>query len=310
MSADGNSNRRPELECLQRWMQAAITRPGVGGAGVASEELWRGPDVSHGSLAETILPSASLSGAERLAIYQRSYHARLLETLRTMFPSLLCALGEELFHRFALDYLRQFPPHGYTLDGLADDFPRHLAETRPDADAPPDRREPWPDFIVELATLELAFLKVFDGPGVEGRKISDVPDIPTLADDRLLAARPVPAPCLRLFAFRYPVHTYLLSSRRGESKGLPAPAESFVCMTRRDYRVLIHELTPAQYEFIRAIDGRQCVARALGPGASSVERPRPSVSTVRDWLCDWTAKGFFERVEVLPEAGQPLALSL
>ncbi|HEX8282829.1 MAG TPA: DNA-binding domain-containing protein [Pyrinomonadaceae bacterium] len=302
MSANGNSDERPELERLQRWMQAVITQLGEGHADVSSEVGGRGPDLKPGTVEEVILRSATLSGAGRLAIYQHSYHARLLQSLRSMFPSLLCALGEELFNRFALDYLRLYPPHSYTLDRLADDFPRHLAETRPDADAPPDRREQWPDFLVELAALELAFLKVFDGPGVEGRTLPVASDIPTLADDHFFDVRPVPAPCLRLFACSYPVHTYLLSARRGESPKLPAPAESFVCMTRRDYRVLMYELTPAQYEFIRALDGRRSVADALKLCAPSDEDAQPSVSAVRDWLCDWAGKGFFERVEAPHDA--------
>jgi hypothetical protein len=304
MSADSNNDRRPELERIQRWMQTLVTQQGEGHAGTASEATGRGLDESRDTFEEIVLPSATLSAAERVAIYRRSYRARLLQSLQTMFPSLLCALGEELFNRFASDYLRQHPPHGYTLDRLADDFPRHLAETRPDADAPPARREQWPEFVIELATLELAFLKVFDGDGVEGRKLPGTPDITALSDERILAARPVPVPCLRLFAFRYPVHTYLLASRRGESPQLPAPSESFVCVTRRDYRVLMYELTSTQYEFIRALDGRLSVAHALRQVALSLEPPHPSVAEARDWLRDWAAKGLFERVEVPDEVGE------
>lgn len=303
MSADGKSDGRPELEHLQRWMQAVVTQQGEAFAGVASEVGGCGLDLSHGTVEEVIPRSAKLSGEGRLAIYQRSYHARLLQTFQSMFPSLLCAMGEELFNRFALDYLRQHPPHSYTLDRLADDFPRHLAENRPDADAPPERREQWPDFVIELATLELAFLKVFDGPGLEGRKLPCASDIQALADDHLLNVRPVPAPCLRLFACSYPVHTYLLSARRGESPNLPAPAESFVCMTRRDYRVLMYELTPPQYEFMRVLDGRRSVARAIKLCAPSVGHAQLSGSAVRVWLSDWAGKGFFERVEAPHDEG-------
>jgi putative DNA-binding protein len=302
MSADSNNDRRPGLGRIQRWMQTLVTQQGEGRAGTASEAT--GLDESRDTFEGLVLPSATLSAAERVDIYRRSYRARLLQSLQTMFPSLLRALGEELFNRFASDYLRQHPPHGYTLDRLADDFPRHLAETRPDADAPPARREQWPDFIVELATLELAFLKVFDGHGVEGRRLPAAPDIAALSDEGILAARPVPVPCLRLFAFSYPVHAYLLGARRGESPRLPAPAESFVCVTRRDYRVLMYELTSTQYEFMRALDGRLSVARALGQVSLSVEPPRPSVYAAREWLRDWAAKGLFERVEVPREAGE------
>lgn len=298
MNADVKNDGRTELESLQRWMQDAIMQREEARAGFAPVDDGLATVVSRGEVEGLVLPSATLTGAGRLAIYQRSYRARLLQSLQTTFPALHGALGEELFNRFALDYLREHPPHGYTLDRLADEFPLHLARTRPDADAPPDRREQWPDFIVELAAFELAFIKVFDGPGLEGRESPDASEITALADDRVLEARPVPAPCLRLFACSYPVHAYLLSSRRGESPGLPAPAESFVCMTRRDYRVSIHELTRTQFEFVRALDGRRSVAHALRPGAPPDAPHQPPVSAVRDWLCDWAAEGFFERIEV------------
>ncbi|HKQ52694.1 MAG TPA: DNA-binding domain-containing protein, partial [Pyrinomonadaceae bacterium] len=167
MSVEDESQR---LERLQHWVQAVVTHPAGVAHGVASAEaqaVGLRPDLD--ALETVVAPSATLSGAERLAIYWRSYHARLLQCFREMFPALLHALGQELFDGFARDYLQRHPSRSYTLDRLADAFPQHLAETRPDAAAPPDERESWPDFIVELATLEWAFLKVYDGPGLEGR---------------------------------------------------------------------------------------------------------------------------------------------
>jgi hypothetical protein len=276
-------------------MQAVITHPGGIVPGMASEEARSGLEVGPDTLEEVVAPSSRLSGAERLALYGRSYFARLLESFRAMFPGLLAVLGRDLFDRFALDYLRRHPPGSYTLNRLADAFPRHLAETRPDAAAPPEEREAWADLIVELATLELALQKVYDGPGVEGRTLPGAREVREIPEDRLLAARPVPVPCLRLFAFRFPVHTCLLAARRGEGLDLPAPAASFVAMTRRDYRVILHELAPEPYFLLQALDGQRSVAQALAlrEGEGS---PPTAIATVRDWLCDWTGKGFFERL--------------
>lgn len=80
---------------------------------------------------------------ERLAIYQRAYRARLIGTLRAMFPSLLETMGEELFHHFAIDFILRDPPQGWTLERLAETFPKYLAETKPD--------EPWAERLVEIA---------------------------------------------------------------------------------------------------------------------------------------------------------------
>lgn len=295
MSARDESAPESGLERLQRWMQAVITHPGGVGAGVASADARRSIDVDASALETVVAPSATLDGAARLAVYGRSYHARLLECFRQMFPALLFALGENLFDLFALDYLRRHPPRSYTLDRLADDFARHLAETRPDADAPHGERETWPDFVVELATLEWAFLKIYDGPGVEGRALPSAEDVRALDGERLLASVPRPAPCLRLFAFTHPVHSYMLAARRGEAPAPPAPAETFVAATRLSYRVRLYELSAPQHAFLHELDGRHSFGQALDAAAHAFGRA-PNVEDARDWLSDWACKGFFEAV--------------
>lgn len=290
--------RRPELDKLQQWMHAIITHPRGIRSGLASEESLRSLDASLNLLEEVVLPSATLSGAERLSIYCRSYHARLLQCFQSMFPVLRGALGEKLFNRFALDYLQRHPPSSYTLDRLADAFPQYLAETRPDANAPPDERECWPDFIIELASLEWAFLKVYDGPGIEGRDLPRRRDILTFATERILQARPSLVPCLRLFAFSYPVHTYMLAARRDENPELPVPLKSFVALTRLNYRVRLYDLSATQYALLAAFDGQHTIAQILNRGLSSRAQRQPSITTIRNWLCDWSDKGFFESIEV------------
>jgi hypothetical protein len=293
MSVGDESTQGPGLERLQRWMQAVVTHPGGVGQGVASMEARRSIDVSIGNVEEILSSSATLSGAERLAIYSRSYHARLLQCFREMFPALLHALGEQLFQRFALDYLQQHPPHSYTLDHLADDFARHLVETRPDADAPPDERESWPEFIIELASLEWAFRNIYDGPGVEGRALPCAEDALAIDPELILQARPATAPCLRLFAFSHPVHTYMLAVRRDEKPQLPAPSQSFVAATRWNYRVGLHELSAPQYALLQALDGQHTVGQILKHSTHFTEREPPPIAAVRGWLCDWAARGFF-----------------
>lgn len=290
--------RRAGLAQLQGWMQTVITDADGIGAGVLSTEARGALDVNFETLEEIVSRSATLTGAERLAIYSRSYHTRLLECFRQMFPALLFALGEELFNSFAIDYLQHYPSNSYTLNRLADNFPRHLAATRPDADAPPDEREQWPDFIIELATLELAFLKIYDGAGLEGRTLPDVRRLQALSSERLLDARPTHAPCLRLFAFNYPVNAYLIAARRGEKPELPAPAETFVAASRRRYQVQFHELNAAQYALLAALDGERSVGEVLARGIFNADQSKDFADAVRVWLCEWTSGGFFESVEL------------
>src|SRR5919197_5335299 len=134
-----------DLAAVQRWFQAAI-------------------------LDETPPADAAdvLHQAARLDVYRKAYRARLLTCLRDTHPGLRHALGEELFDAFALDYLETHPSRRYTLFRLSEAFADHLAATRPG-----DRG--WPDFIIDLARLERTFMEVYEGPGVEGDPVRDLP---------------------------------------------------------------------------------------------------------------------------------------
>ena len=283
------------LERVQRWVQAVVTHGEGVFAGVASEDARQSIAVEPAAFESIVKPSATLTGAERLAIYSHAYHARLLQCFRETFPALLSALGEESFGRFALDYLKSHPPRSYTLDNLADAFVQHLERTRPDASAPPAERESWIDFIIELATLELAFAKVYDGPGLEGRASPRAEDIDACGDVRFKELRPAPAPSLRLFAFRHPAHAYMLAARGGAKPEIPSPRDTFVAMTRRDYSVVIFELNATQFSLLDALDGRRSIGDALGAAAPHGRRSA-RVTTVRRWILEWAARGFFEKV--------------
>ena len=237
-------------------MQAVITDPAGVQGGLASEAARQYIGISGDDLEQVVTRSHSLTAAGRLAIYSHSYFARLQECLRAEFPVLLHALDEKLFNFFTFEYLKVYPSRSYTLNQLGENFPRYLAETRPDNDVPPNARESWPDFIIDLATLERAFSKVFDGPGVEGRQILDANQL--LAMGQLHNARFLPVVCLKLLSFRYPVSQYFRAVRAHEDPALPQPTDTFLAMTRRSYTVLIHELTGRQYDLLSALVAGQC----------------------------------------------------
>ena len=297
MSASERNPTPTGLARLQSWMQAVVTHPGGVKQGVVSAAAQQSMNANLQNMEEIIAPSSTLSGAQRLAIYCRSYHTRLLQCFQAMFPALRQTLGADLFDHFALDYLQHYPPRSYTLDRLADNFPQHLAASRPDADASPNERESWPDFIIDLATLEGALLKIYDGPGVEGLSLPRPRDVLALSDEDLRAARPAPVPCLRLFSFRYPARAYLLAARREESPALPAQGESFVALTRLNYCVALHELTRQQHDLLRLLDSQRRIAQAIELCAQDGDGQTLTLNTVREWLCDWAGQGFFTDFE-------------
>jgi hypothetical protein len=295
----------PELDVVQQWFQAVITHPGGVAGGLGAEEAQRRLAVGPGELASVIAPSRNLSAEERLGIYAHAYYSRLLECLADSFPVLARALGEEVFQSFAFEYLQRHPSRSYTLDRLGEDFPRFLDETRPAAaDADIDAADPaptWPDFLIDLASLEWAIARVFDGPGVEGQQLLRPEDLEALGAERFAAARLRPVVCLRLLTFRYPVNAYYTAARRaseGEEVPLPDPVPEHVALTRVDFVVHRHSLTPTGYALLAVLEAGGTVAAAI---AAAAARSRASdeelAAEVREAFRRFAALGFFQAVE-------------
>jgi len=304
----------PQLDVVQQWFQAVITHPeGVPG-GLGSEEAQRRLPVGPGELGTVIAPSRNLTAEERLGIYAHAYYARLLEVLADRFPVLARALGEEVFHGYAFEYLQRYPSRSYTLDRLGEDFPRFLAETRPDRPAAdPDLLDSaaetgeapaWPDFLIDLARLEWAIAQVFDGPGAEGQPLLAPEALAALGPERFAAARLQPVPCLRLLAFRYPVNAYYTAARQAVPAGdtaevpLQAPAAERVALSRTDFVVRRYSLTPTRYALLAAILDGATVGEALATASDASDAADEALATeMREAFRFFAAAGFFQALE-------------
>jgi hypothetical protein len=172
-------------------MQTAITSPSA----PALDEVDR-----------YITPSRRATAIQRLSVYSRAYSARLQSAMRADHPVLLHLLGRETFDAYTAAYLQACPPRSYTLADLSARFADWLRETAPAG-------ETWPDLIIDLATLERAYLEIFDGPA-SGR---------------------------RVLALRYPVVPYFHAVRAGEDPPLPEPRATHAALWRRGYEVIVEE---------------------------------------------------------------------
>ena len=160
----------------------------------------------------------------------------------------------------------------------------------------------WPEFLIDLATLEWTFAKVFDGPGVEGQALLDADELQRIEPEAWAAARLETVPCLKLLTLRFPLNDYYSALRRKESPPLPDPAPSWLAVTRRDFVVRRHGLTQRQFELLSALQAGESVGAAI---ERAVQAPGDDLSTfadqLRDWFQIWSAEGFFQRI-VLPHA--------
>ena len=304
----GSGPPQPPLDVVQQWFQAVVTHPAGVAAGVESPAAQGLVRLDRGALEQLVRRSRRLTAEERLGIYANAYYARLLECLRDGFPVLAGVLGAEAFDGLAFDYLQRYPSRSYTLDRLAESFPRFLAETRPDRDSA--GAPSWPDFLIDLATLELAIAGVFDGPGAEGEPLLAPAGLLGLrAGGGFAAARLVPVPCLRLLRFRYPVNAFYTVARQalaaGEPPGepltgFPDPAAEHVALSRTDFVVRRYSLTPFEATVLAALAGGKAVGEAIAGAAAASELSDDELAAQLDTAFRrWTAAGFF-----LAAAGQ------
>jgi hypothetical protein len=295
---------RPPLDVVQQWFQAVVTHPAGVAAGAASPAAQRLVRLDRGALERLVRRSRRLTAEQRLEIYANAYYARLLECLRDTFPVLAQVLGAEVFDSFAFDYLQRYPSRSYTLYRLAESFPRFLDETRPEEPPAADSTgaagaagPAWPDFLIDLATLELAIAEVFDGPGAEGEPLLAPADLlARQAGGGFAAACLVPVPCLRLLRFRYPVNAFFSAAMAGAAAELaiPDPGEEHIALSRTDYVVRRYPLTPFESAVLTALVAGAAVGEAIGRAAAASELPDDELAAQLDAAFRrWTAAGFF-----------------
>lgn len=316
---------RPPLDVVQQWFQAVVTHPAGVAAGAASPAAQRLVRLDRGALEQLVRRSRRLSAEQRLEIYANAYYARLLECLRDTFPVLAQVLGAEVFDGFAFDYLQRYPSRSYTLYRLAESFPRFLDETRPDQPPADAAAGPaWPDFLIDLATLELAIAEVFDGPGAEGEPLLAPADLlARQAGGDFAASRLAPVPCLRLLRFGYPVNAFyssamamrarrpvespeLLDARTGPEAAsaddagaaadvpLPDPGEEHIALSRTEYVVRRYPLTPFESPVLAALVAGATVGDAIAGAAAASGLSDDELAAQLDAAFRrWTAAGFF-----------------
>jgi hypothetical protein len=324
---------RPPLDVVQQWFQAVVTHPAGVAAGAASPAAQRLVRLDRGALEQLVRRSRRLTAEQRLEIYANAYYARLLECLRDTFPVLAQVLGAEVFDSFAFDYLQRYPSRSYTLYRLAESFPRFLDETRPDQQPGPGAAgaagAAWPDFLIDLATLELAIAEVFDGPGAEGEPLLAPADLlARQAGGDFAATRLAPVPCLRLLRFRYPVNAFFSSAMAMRTRRLasspelldspatseaasagtgaaaadlpiPDPGEEHIALSRTDYVVRRYSLTPFESTVLAALVAGATVGEAIASAAAASELPDDELAAQLDAAFRrWTVAGFFRAAAV------------
>ncbi|MBI1349417.1 hypothetical protein GC163_24385 [bacterium] len=284
--------RAPNLSVAQRWFQAVVTHPDGVLEGAASDAASSLVPVARDTLERMVTASKNLSAEERLSIYAHAYHARLIECLGETLPATKRTLGTDAFNGFAFGYLQAYPSNSYTLNHLADRFADYLENTRPEKEGGAEGTPSWPDFLIDLARLESAVDHVFDGPGIEGHRTLDADtllDIPTASWPGLQLML---SPCVRLLGFRFPVNAFYTAMRSAMTEAIPtppAPLDSYLVLSRRDYVVRRLEISRAQFELLSGLADRQSLLKAIAVAAEYFEGDDDMLAAeIRRWFSEWT----------------------
>ena len=221
------------LPKFQEWMQQLLLDPfqqtEINPADILPNEL--------NSLEDVVHDSEKLAAKDHLAIYQRSYIARLRNCMATQFSALEYALGEGIFTAFADDYLASQPSYNYNLALLGKHFSEFLEENRPDK----DQKEDWIDFVIELAQFEYDLGVIFEQKAEEEYKLAIIN-----TPEKELQLVPI----CELFEFDFPVRKFYSDFRNGKEPNLPFERKTYCVVTRHNFKLAVYDLHKEQYEFV------------------------------------------------------------
>jgi len=196
--------------------------------------------VDERSAARLITASATLSSLERIDIYRRGYHARLIECLVDDYPVLQHALGEERFETVCRGYIARRPSNAPSLNY----FGRHMADfcrALPLAEA---------GFAAALASLEWAIVLAIHAPTATAIGFEALGGVPS---ERWPGARFRVNPSLAILRLEYPANAYLQAYRLGKPSAVPAPRPINVAVYRTGRSVWRLELEPTMVTLVESL---------------------------------------------------------
>ena len=275
------SLEKPELTRLQRWMQEVAVHPGTVEEAIESESAIR--EIPSERLSEVVLPSHSMTSAERVGVYHGMYLMRMEEALETDYPVIRYHVGDHQFSHLVREYVDRYPSTSYTLNRLGDHLPQFFLD---------EHQWPQADFLHDLARLELAMTEVFDE---EESPVLGTEELEAIPPDAWEETQLRPISAFRLLAFKHAVVPNLVAYHEDRPSPSLRRRATWVALYRRDYSVLRLELSRAEYDLLSAIVDGAPLGEALTTAAAS-KSPRQQAKVFR-WFRTWISEGLFTAIE-------------
>ncbi len=258
---------KSELKEIQYWMQNALIDPSI--------------NVDSTMLDKHINTASQMGANGRLAIYQRSYYARLIECMRNQFKALVYTLEDGLFEEFCRMYLSIYPSQDPSLSPLGNQFPQFLENIRPDKEQP----ELWIDFMIAMAQFELDLYRIFDKEGNEAYGYADT----SVQDEHLKLQL-----CFSVHYYPFMVNTYYQEISLGNTPDITPQEDTYIAFVRLNYQVFVHRLEEKQYQLLGFIVKEESVEKGLQEFTTYYNLdPKRVKMRWNVWRSDWIKKGFF-----------------
>jgi Putative DNA-binding domain len=201
-----------------------------------------------------LVDPAGRPAGRRFDIYRNNVTLSLIEALESGFPATAKLLGEDGFRYYARLFARAHPPSSPVLMLYGEGFAEFLADTEP------AQRY---GFLPDTARLELAIRQSYhsaDAAPIDPAALAAMPP------DRLMAARIVLAPSLRLVRSPWPIHAIW---RANMADGpTPAMRAEDVLVTRPQWDPAPQLLPPRGAEFVAALVARTPFGEAAEAAAA------------------------------------------
>ncbi len=232
---------KPNLLHLQNWLNSFITTRGNlrQKAYVTVQQHQLLPD-------QVVANRRGVGPYDRLRIYANGYIARLKECLCADYPLLRQFMTEAVFDHFATAYIVYKKPNSYTLFDLGNAFPQFLLATQPQRTA--GENDSFLALPHALALYEQAYLKVYRAKGLEQEVVAHPPDTFMAFGMTMLQV----APSLVCIELAFPVLEMTKALHQKELPNIPKPKQSYIAISRKNYRVFSTPLEPWQYYFLKA----------------------------------------------------------
>lgn len=278
------------LQTLMNWVQAVVVHPHCVDTAVCDEAVRQHIDITPERVGEIILPSQTLTPAERINIYAGMYPMRMRDALATDFPVVKSVLGDdgwaELVDAYIVDHYSVHP----NLNQLGKHIPAFIRARKELKHAA---------FLAEMAELEQAMVEVFDS---HESPQADVNALKELEPSQWGSAVFVPVEAFRLLAFQYPVNGYLQATK--EEKDPPAikKGQTYVAVYRKNYVVWRMNLSRTQYRILKLLAEGKTVFDALLKGSKGGGSDVAGLAQdLQRWFHEWFEEGWFSSIDIRAE---------